>query len=374
MTDLPDPEEVLAKKERTDAEVLATRRRKQREKAEKRERDQAIRALEAELEEAGTRQAYLDAILDAPDPAPYKVKRRRGQGKSRPAASYVMPASDWHVGERVRPETISNRNEYNPEIAQERAEQFWRSNLQMLAGARSLWDVRDGVLWLGGDLMTGYIHEEYLEENFLSPVEEALLLHRMLTSGIKFFLAESDLEHLLVACNWWNHSRTGQKLKVAAGAKNSFEWLAYQHLRLYFADEPRVTFQIASGYHNVLDLYGFKINCHHGHEIGYQGGIGGITIPANKRIQRLQSSVPPRFELTDQGPTHLDLFGHRHELMYPRLFIQNGSLIGWNLYAESKGFSYQDPYQCCFVVDERYKTVSYFNPIFVQAKRGKKVG
>jgi hypothetical protein len=351
------------------AKVLAARRKKEKELLEKRETRQVVKELERELAEAGARHDFLDTLIEAPEPEPYKVKKRPGQGRTLPAATYVMPTSDWHMGERVRPETISNRNEYTPEIAQERAEQFWKSHLLMLEGARAMWDVRDAVLWLGGDLMTGYIHEEYLEENFLSPVEEALLVHETLVAGINLFLERSDLDHILVPTNHGNHSRTGEKLKVASEARNSFEWLAYQHLRLHFADEPRLTFQIASGYHNTVDLYGFRINFHHGHKIGFQGGVGGISIPANKRIQRLAASFPLRFEHTDQGPTHLDVFGHWHELEYPRWFIKNGSLIGWNLYAEAKGLSFQDPLQCCFVVDDQYKTVSHFNPIFVTPRK-----
>jgi len=354
---------------KTDVLALAERRRREKEQAEKREARQAIRALEKELAEAGSRLAFVDALLEAPAPRPFKVWKKRKEGKRLPAAAYVMCASDWHMGERVRPETIGYRNEYSPSIAQERARQFFESQLQMLKGARASWEINQGVLWLGGDLMTGYIHEEYQEENFLSPVEEALLIHETLTAGIQYLLDESDFEHLLVPANYGNHGRTGQKLKVSSGAKNSFEWLAYQHLARRFENEPRVTFQVAAGYHQAVDLYGFRISFHHGDAITYQGGIGGVTIPANKRIQRIQSTLPPRFELTDQGPTHLDVFGHHHELMYPRLFVQNGSLIGWNAYAERLGCAYQDPLQCSFVVDERYKVVSNFNPILVTPRR-----
>jgi hypothetical protein len=363
--------EKLGRGERTDAEALAKERRAESEKAQKREQKQVLKGLEAEVAELEDRQAFLDEIASAPTPPAYKVRKGKGEGKRLPAATYVMLASDWHMGERVRPEHVNFRNEHTPEIAQARAHQFWNSQLQMLKSARAAWEINQGLLWLGGDLMTGYIHEEYMEENFLSPVEEALLVHSTLVSGIDYLLDESDLKHVLVVTNHGNHGRTGKKMSVISSAKNSFEWLLYQFLKKWYEDEDRLTFNVASSYHNYADLYGFKIRFHHGEKIGYQGGIGGITIPANRRIQRQMATLPIRFELTDQGASHLDVFGHRHELMYPRLFIQNGSSIGWNDFADQMGCSYQEPTQCSFVVDERHKLVSNYNPIIVERKTKK---
>jgi hypothetical protein len=356
--------ELLARGILTDEQALAADREKHRASRTASERLKIVKALEKQLAETATRQAYLDALAAAPDPEPYRIEKKRGQ-KSGNAATYVMGASDWHLGERVRPETVGFKNEYNPEIAVERATQYWASQLLMLEAARSAWDIRDGILWLGGDLITGYIHEEYLEENFLSPVEEALLVHQVVGNGIKTLLARSDFERILVVTSNGNHGRTGQRMKISTSAKNSFEWLAYQHLRMAFADEKRLTFQIGTGYSNLVDVYGFRINFHHGDMIGYQGGIGGTTIPANRRIQRQASALPPRFEGTSMGPAHLNVHGHFHSLSYPGLFIQNGSLIGWNAFAEAIGCSYQDPQQVSFVVDERYRVVSNFNPILV---------
>lgn len=357
--------EKLGRDEVTDAEALAEERRKKKTAAQKREHRQVVKALEKELEHTSARQEFLDRLQEAPDPRPYKIRRKRGQGKSKPAAAYVMMASDWHMGERVRPENVGHRNEYNPGIAQERAEQFWKSQAKMLDAARAAWDVRQGVLWLGGDLMTGYIHEEYQEENFMSPVQEAFLVYKTMVSGIKYLLEKTDLEHILIPTSNGNHGRTGQRIRIATYAKNSFEWLLYQFLENSFEKEPRVKFQIASGYHNVVDLYGFRISFHHGDAIGYAGGIGGLSIPVNRRIGRQAQSVPIRWEGTEQGAPHLNVFGHFHTLQYPKFFVGNGSLIGWNDFAERIGAPFEDPLQCSFVVDERYHLVSNWNPIIV---------
>lgn len=361
-------EELRAKikaKEPTDAQALANERAKERDRVNKREQRKVVKALEKEVGEFADREAFLDGLARAPDPKPYKVRKLRGQGKKLPAAAYCMNVSDLHMGERVRPENVGWRNEYNPEIAQERAEQMWKSNLVMLNTARSAWDIRQMVLWMGGDLMTGYIHEEYEEENFLSPNQESLLVFKTMVSGIKTLLARSDLEHILIPTSNGNHGRTGRKIRIATYSKNSFEWLLYHHLKLFFEGEPRVKFQIANGYNNLVDVYGVRINYHHGDAVKFAGGIGGPTIALNKRIGRIAASVPLRWEGTERGAPHLYVQGHLHTWMFPKGSIYNGSGIGWNDFAEWLGVGYEDPVQTSFVVDERHKVVSNFNPILL---------
>lgn len=354
----------------TEASLLAKERSRARSKAHQRERDRIVKAYEEELSKLEIRQAFLDVLEDATPPDPIKIAKKKGQGRKDPAATYFMLASDWHLGERVRPENVGGRNAYNPEIAQERARQFFKSQLVMLKAARAAWDVRDGVLWLGGDIMTGWIHEDQLIENFLSPVEEVLLAHKVLISGIDYLLAESDLEHIVVVCNHGNHGRTGKKILVSCGARDSHEWLLYQFIRRYYLDEKRLHFRIANGYNETVDCYGFRVCFHHGDAVRYMGGVGGPSIPINRRIGRQAQSLPVRWEGTERGVPHLYVQGHLHQLHYPGFYICNGSLIGWNDFADRIGCPYEDPRQASFVVDERFKIVSNFNPIIVE-KRGR---
>lgn len=361
--------EKLKRGEPTDAQLLAAERKEAQAKAARAEQLRIRRALEKEVAFLERRQAYIDALAEAPTPKPMKIRKKPGQGKRLPAATYVMLASDWHYGERVRPGNVGHRNEYDLEIAQERATQFFESQLTMLTAARSAWDIRDGVLWFGGDLQAGYIHEEYLEENFLSPTESILALFKVLVRGIDFLLDRSDLEEIRIPCNFGNHGRTGEKMKVASSARNSFEWLLYQFLRWRYQEEPRLKWQIASGYNVLVDCYGFRINFHHGEAVRYNGGLGGISVPMNRRIGRRAQSIPVWWEGTSKGNPHLDVSGHHHYLEFPGQFVKNGSLIGWNDFAEKLGCAYQDPLQASFVVDELYRLVSNFNPILVEPRK-----
>ncbi len=99
----------------------------------------------------------------------------------------------------------------------------------------------------------------------------------------------------------------------------------------------------------------------------FAGGMGGPSVSLNKRVGRIAAGTPRRWEGTEQGAPPLSGQGHIHTLMYPKN-IYNGSLIGWNSFAEWIGVGFEDPMQCSFVVDEKYGMVSNFNPIIVDPK------
>ena len=62
-----------------------------------------IKALNGEVEALESRVRFLGKVQEDSDPRPLKIRRQRGQGKGKPAGAFVICASDWHMGERVRP-------------------------------------------------------------------------------------------------------------------------------------------------------------------------------------------------------------------------------------------------------------------------------
>lgn len=272
-----------------------------------------------------------------------------------PEATLVMMATDWHMGERVRPSQVRGKNEYNPEIAQERAENYFIRCLKLLKMARNGWNVNQIVLWLGGDLMTGYIHEEYLMENFLSPTEEMLLVYQTFMRGIKFILAEYDVERIIIPTSNGNHGR-GQQKKITADFRTSYEFLLYQLLAAAFVDEPRVEFQIGQGYENFVTCYGKTIGMHHGDEVMYNSGVGGIYPAYYRRIHRTSAGA--------DAPV-VWMIGHHHTLGFAPGAFSNGSLIGPTPFGVNKGYKPEPAQQGIFLMDEESDRPSFMNPVYV---------
>lgn len=322
--------------ELTDAERVELHLEITRFKEDKNKNNKMIKALQNELIET---QRRLEVVLETCQPVKPPVIDIRPRWEKREAVP-VFIASDWHVEERVDKDQVNDLNEYNLAIAEKRINHYFESCLWILDRERSSAVVEKGVFALLGDLITGYIHEELRESNWLSPTEAINWLHAHLQAGIKTLLEKGKFKELLIPCCFGNHGRVHPDKVISTAAQNSYEWLMYQYLARDFKNDPRVRFYIANGYHNFVDVFDTKIRFHHGDHVRFGGGVGGITIPLNKKIAKWNTTIT----------ADIDVMGHFHQYFNGGNFVVNGSLIGWNAYAISIGASYEMPQQAYFIV------------------------
>lgn len=299
---------------------------------------QLAKAVE-ELREARTRQTFLDAVKSSS--APPRIMAREKSGKRE--MTCVVLASDWHVEEPVEPEAVAYRNEYNLDVADKRIERFfqgiiWNVEHQRASGRIA---VNDLVLWLGGDLITGYIHEELVESNELSPTEAVLWLMPRLRDGIYTLMKALDLGRLEIPCSFGNHGRTTTKSRISTGYANSYEWLMYHSLASEFRKEKRVHFEITNSPHQYVQVYDRTLHFHHGDSLRYQGGVGGLAIPLLKAV--------PQWDLVRKADVHN--IGHFHQLSDFGRAVVNGSMIGYGPYSQHIRASFESPAQALYYVD-----------------------
>lgn len=313
-----------------------------------------VRELEADkkrlIAELSDAQEYNDistAAIDARGMAATIAPRERTSGL-REATALVL-ASDWHIEEQVLPEQVQYRNRYNLEISARRMERFFQAARWATEHERQAFTIRDMVLWLGGDLITGYLHDDNRESNLLAPVDAISYAFNSVSAGIKFLLEDPQLERLIVPCNDGNHGRLTKDLRAATRTQNSLETMLYRHLQTAFANEPRIEFKIAASPRLYMDIYGRSVCFTHGDTVNYGGGVGGITIPINKAIARWETVQ------------HADLvcMGHWHQYTQLRNLIINGSLIGYNTYAMKIGAPFEPPAQAFTILEpRRFNSVS----------------
>ena len=270
----------------------------------------------------------------------FKIVPRQGSGTSE--CTIVVPASDWHMESQVNRSQVSGLNEHNVEIAKARATKFFQSTLRLTRLLQQDTTIQNLVMPLLGDFVTNDIHEEFPETNELLPMHAIELAQNTIASGIEFLLDNSKL-NLSFPCHSGNHARTTRTTRFGAENGHSLEYLMYQHLANHFRKEPRATFIIPEGPHSYMDIYGMTLRFHHGHMIKYQGGIGGIFIPAYKAIAAWN-----RAKRAD-----LDVFGHFHQMKDGGSFISNGSSIGYDTYALSIKADFEHPRQALFMIDKR---------------------
>ncbi len=257
-------------------------------------------------------------------------------------ATAIIMASDWHVGETVDPETIGGVNEYNREIAQKRGKQFFTNALRLLKIFEKDIYINNVILALLGDFITNTIHEELAETNSMLPSDEISFAQDLIVSGIEFLLKNTTV-NFIIPCHSGNHGRMTKKQRISSEAGNSLEYFMYKNIAYYFKNEKRITFLIPRGYFSFVQVYDKVVRFHHGHHLSYGGGVGGVTIPINKAIAQWDKTKK----------ADIDCFGHFHQFLNGGKWILNGSMMGFNAYAESIKASYEPPKQAFFLIDKK---------------------
>ena len=291
------------------------------------------------------RELHLTNEVQGLDLNPISIKPKQPSGTAE--GTVVLLASDWHVEERVDPASISYQNEYNLDIARTRAEKFFRSSLRLIKLLQQDIKVDNLVLALLGDFITNELHgAENAETNQLTPMLAVEFAQNLLVGGIEYLLANSELT-ITVPCHSGNHARTTQRTRFGTENGHSVEYLMYKNIANHFRADAhkhghRITFQVSAGYHSYVEVYGKTIRFHHGHAINYQGGIGGIFIPAFKAISQWDK----------MRQADLDCFGHFHQHKDGADFVSNGSLIGYNTYALSIKADFEPPKQTLMLFDK----------------------
>jgi len=280
-----------------------------------------------------------------------KASQKSGHGE---ATAFIV-ASDWHIEETVKAESVYGLNEYSLEIARQRADRFFKNSLILLNICKRDIKIKTIVLALLGDFITNQIHEELMETNSVRPIDAIKLVQGWLVSGIEFLLKHTDCE-LIIPCCSGNHGRITKRIHHSTEQGNSLEHLMYYSLSLNFRGNKRVKFIINESYHTFLEVYGQTIRLHHGHAIRYQGGVGGLSIPLNKAIAQWNKAKE----------ADLDVCAHWHSFKDTGNCIVNGSLIGYNAYAVAIKADYEKPKQAFFLIDsKRGKTI--VAPVIVHA-------
>lgn len=260
----------------------------------------------------------------------------------------VALLSDTHVEELVNKNMVGGKNEYTPDIAKHRMGQFFARVKKLVEKERQDVTIKTLIIGILGDLISGNIHDELLENCALRPVEAAMFAQDLIQGGLDYLLKETDLD-IVVVCKVGNHGRITHKVHISTEAGNNLEWFVYGALRARFQDNKRIKFVIEEGYHTILQVFDYKLRFHHGHNVKYGGGVGGITIPLNKAIHQ--------WNLNEK--CDWDFIGHFHEYINMHRFVVNGSMIGYNAFAVAIKAEYQPPIQAfCLIDRKRGKTVS----------------
>ncbi|MDE1943548.1 MAG: hypothetical protein KGI47_10470 [Betaproteobacteria bacterium] len=272
----------------------------------------------------------------------------------------TLLASDWHWGEIVDPSQINGVNEYNLEIAHRRARRLIETTISLLKHHMVNPDYPGIVFALGGDMVSGDIHEELMATNEVEIMPVVLDLF-----GVLCWCIETLVDHFgraFVPCVGGNHGRNTHKIRAKGRNHTSFDWLLYCFLAKRFEGDKRVTFQIPNGSDASFAVYGHRYLLTHGDQFrGGDGVIGalGPIIRGDHRKRTRQSQIGSEYDTM--------LLGHWHQLIQLRRLIVNGSLVGYNEYAYINNFPYEPPQQALWLTHPE-RGITFSMPVQVEGR------
>lgn len=272
--------------------------------------------------------------------------------------------SDLHWGEQVRPEQIGGVNSYNLTIARRRLRATIDTTIHLCRIFDSEMRYPGIVLPLGGDMISGNIHDELAATNELNTMPTLLDIYKHLVPAIT--LLADTLGRVFIPCVSGNHDRDTKKTWAKDRNHTSFGWLLYQLLSIGFANDQRVTFYIPDGSDALYRIYGTRYLLTHGDQFrggdGIIGPLGPITRGEQKKNTR-NAAVGQDYDVME--------FGHFHKRMLTARLRGNGSLKGYDEYAAENNFGYERPSQN-FTITHPDHGITIDAPVYCEPAQGAK--
>ncbi len=271
--------------------------------------------------------------------------------------------SDIHYGEVVVPEQVFHSNQYDPTICAARLQEIARTSAELLKQHLAHPSYPGIVLALGGDLISGSIHEELADTDAVPPLVQAREIAALVADVVAFLVEEFGEVWLYGVPG--NHGRTTRKPRTKGYAQYSLDWLAYKLLedwlsaREKYRDRVHCHFPPSRDLTFSLENRVFRLT--HGDQ--FKGGdslIGplGPVLRGDARKRVTDSLMPGRPEQYDTM-----LVGHFHQLWLSNRVIVNGSVKGYDEYALQIGAPWEAPAQALLTVHPKHG-ITWLMPVY----------
>jgi hypothetical protein len=313
-----------------------------------------LKRLRKEVHDAQKISATSAAILDAVGSIRSNTdKLEPPTWVSAPLATPSSPGvptlflSDIHHGERVFPAQIGGVNKFNMEISRKRLHYTVETAIELCRIISPKMDYPGIVTPLGGDMISGNLHDELTATNEVNTMPVLLDLYGELIGAITR-LADV-FGSVFLPCVTGNHGRDTRKIWAKDRQHTSFDWLLYHFLAKHFAGDKRVKFYIPDGSDALYRVWDYKYLLSHGDQFRGGDSIIGCLGPLTRGNQKKRS----RNQQIGMGYDTLCV-GHWHQYIHTRTLIVNGSIKGYDEYAYTNNFSYEDPQQALWLTHPRH--------------------
>lgn len=254
--------------------------------------------------------------------------------------------TDIHMGESVSSLDTGYNEEYNTEICIKSVNELTEDFIDICTNKMSNYTYPGCVLMLGGDGITGDLHD-LAETNDNTPVKQVIQLTELYIQQIKKL--ELAFGKVAVFAVTGNHGRLDAHnyTKTKKRTDNSLETIVYHFVGEHFKENSNVNIITDESDEIYFAINGKKFLLTHG-DRGIHGGngIGGIIVPIKRaRAKMLQTAVAMKKEF------HTLVIGHFHQHFISDELIIGNSVKPFDEYSKSMGFEYNTAGATSFFVN-----------------------
>jgi hypothetical protein len=318
----------------------------------RRARDEVER-LRSALKESERRAAAAEDIragvlglVDLPD---VPVKFPPPEKSSGKAETVVLVLSDLHWGENVSLDAMDGLNSFNLAIARSRLGRWANTVCDLLTKHWAGPAPERIVLILGGDLVSGGIHNELAKTDQLRPIPAVRDVADHLRHAILVIKANVDCPIDIVSLPG-NHGRSTLKPESKDVAATSHDILVSDFLEMGLRGQEHIHFFAPVSPDALFSVYGWRVLASHGDKIGSRGGQGfiGPAATAARGFKRMIADYAAR-------GVHVDLIVicHFHTPLLLEEGFVNGSLPGPTEFSRDGRFRPHPAMQLMFTMHPR---------------------
>lgn len=299
-----------------------------------RKRGVEIRNLKASLRglqqrtdhEKEIREQIYKIAAQSPEPPDWLIRLGKAGFRGTPCTIW----SDWHYGEVVNGAEVVGMNEFNATVCERRVKRLVERTIDLAFNhmGKPGTDYPGIVVMLGGDMISGAIHEELLATDDRTANQGVVELAGIISAALVEL--RKKFKRVFVPCVVGNHGRSTRLPRNKHRVHTSFDWNIYCFTAKYLERDKGIQFYIPQESDAFFKVHGHRFLLTHGDSLGVKGGDGiiGAAGPIMRgaiKVGRSEAQIGRNFDTL--------VMGHWHQYLTLPGIIVNNSLIGYNEYA-----------------------------------------
>lgn len=262
-------------------------------------------------------------------------------------ATALLMLSDWHFDEVVAPSQIIGPtgqplNAYNRRIAEQRLKRTI-DGVDVVTTELLRWEYDGLIVLLGGDMLSGDIHEELKRTNEGPTIAGVDHWADPLASALSTLADRFGKIH--VPCVVGNHGRNRIKWYAKEAVTDSFDWLLYRIVQRELQGDKRISWYIPESVDAYFQVYDHLHLLTHGNQARGGAGIAGLATP----LALFDHKKRKRDATAGAAASHTWI-GHFHTYLRNGTLTVNGSGKGTDEYSYGGNFGHERPQQAFAVI------------------------